>query len=45
MKPHWITTETISGSLEIAQHSGFSRLLDKMKKGMHLYADVSIDEV
>jgi len=33
MEPHWTITETISGSMEIAQYSEFSRLLDKMETG------------
>lgn len=33
IEPHRIVTETISGSMAIAQREGFSRLLDKMEKG------------
>lgn len=33
VEPHRIVTETISGSMAIAQREGFSRLLDKMEKG------------
>lgn len=33
VEPHRIITETISGSMAIAQREGFSRLLDKMEKG------------
>jgi putative DNA-invertase from lambdoid prophage Rac len=33
VEPHRIMTETISGSVAIAQRRGFSRLLDKMEKG------------
>ncbi|MFV0475397.1 MAG: recombinase family protein [Pikeienuella sp.] len=33
VEPHRIVTETISGSMAIAQREGFSRLVDKMEKG------------
>ncbi len=33
IEPHRIITETVSGSMAIAQREGFSRLLDKMEKG------------
>lgn len=33
IEPHRIITETVSGSMAIAQRKGFSRLLDKMEKG------------
>ncbi len=33
VKPHRIVTETISGSMAIAQREGFSGLLHKMEKG------------
>lgn len=33
IEPHRIVSETISGSMAIAQRPGFSRLLDKMEKG------------
>ena len=33
IEPHRIVTETISGSMAIAQREEFSRLLDKMEKG------------
>ena len=33
IEQHRIVTETISGSMSIAQREGFSRLLDKMEKG------------
>ncbi len=33
IEPHRIITETISGSMAIAQRKGFSRLLDKMEQG------------
>lgn len=33
VEPHRIVTETISGSMAIAQREGFSKLLDKMEKG------------
>lgn len=33
IEPHRIVSETISGSMAIAQRAGFSRLLDKMEKG------------
>ena len=33
VEPHRIISETISGSMAIAQRKGFSRLLDKMEKG------------
>ena len=32
IEPHLIVTETISGSMAIAQRKGFSKLLDKMEK-------------
>lgn len=32
IEPHRIITETVSGSMAIAQREGFSRLLDKMEK-------------
>jgi putative DNA-invertase from lambdoid prophage Rac len=33
VEPHRIITETISGSMAIAQREGFSKLLDRMEKG------------
>lgn len=33
VQPHRVITETVSGSMAIAQREGFSRLLDKMEKG------------
>ena len=33
IEPHRIVTETVSGSMAIAQREGFSRLIDKMEKG------------
>ena len=33
IEPHRIVTETISGSMAIAQREGFSRLIDRMEKG------------
>ena len=33
IEPHRIITETVSGSMAIAQRKGFSKLLDKMEKG------------
>jgi len=33
VEPHRIITETISGSMAIAQRAGFSKLLDRMEKG------------
>lgn len=33
IEPHRIITETVSGSMAIAQREGFSRLLDRMEKG------------
>lgn len=33
VEPHRIVTETISGSMAIAQREGFLRLLDRMEKG------------
>ena len=33
IESHRIITETVSGSMAIAQRKGFSRLLDKMEKG------------
>jgi putative DNA-invertase from lambdoid prophage Rac len=33
IEPHRIVSETISGSMAIAQRAGFSRLLDKMEEG------------
>lgn len=33
IEPHRIITETVSGSMAIAQRKGFSRLLDKMETG------------
>ena len=33
IEPHRIITETISGSMAIAQREGFSKLLDRMEKG------------
>lgn len=33
IEPHRIITETISGSMVIAQRQGFSKLLDRMEKG------------
>lgn len=33
VEPHRIITETVSGSMAIAQRKGFSRLLDKMERG------------
>ena len=33
VEPHRIITETISGSMAIAQRDGFSKLLDRMEKG------------
>jgi len=33
IEPHRIITETISGSMAIAQREGFSRLIDKMEPG------------
>ena len=33
VEPHRVITETVSGSMAIAQREGFSRLLDKMEKG------------
>lgn len=33
IEPHRIVTETVSGSMAIAQREGFSRLLDRMEQG------------
>ena len=33
VEPHRIVTETISGSMAIAQREGFSKLIDRMEKG------------
>lgn len=33
IEPHRIITETVSGSMAIAQREGFSRLIDKMEAG------------
>ena len=33
VEPHWIVSETVSGSTAVARRKGFSRLLDKMEKG------------
>ncbi len=33
IEPHRIITETVSGSVAMAQRKGFSRLLDKMEQG------------
>lgn len=33
IEPHRIITETVSGSMAIAQREGFSRLIDKMEPG------------
>ena len=33
IEPHRIISETVSGSMAIAQRKGFSRLLDKMEQG------------
>jgi putative DNA-invertase from lambdoid prophage Rac len=33
IEPHRIVTETVSGSMTIAQREGFSRLLDRMEQG------------
>lgn len=33
VEPHLIVTETVSGSMAIAQREGFSRLFDRMEKG------------
>ena len=33
VEPHRIVTETISGSMAIAQRKGFSKLIDRMEKG------------
>ena len=33
VEPHRVVTETISGSMSIAQRKGFARLLDKMEQG------------
>lgn len=33
VEPHRIISETISGSMAIAQRTGFSKLLDRMEKG------------
>lgn len=33
IEAHQIITETVSGSVAIAQREGFTRLLDKMEKG------------
>lgn len=33
VEPHRIITETVSGSMAIAQRKGFTRLLDKMERG------------
>ncbi len=32
VEPHRIVTETVSGSMAIAQRKGFSRLIDRMEK-------------
>lgn len=33
IEPHRMITETVSGSMAIAQREGFSRLIDRMEKG------------
>ena len=33
VEPHRVISETVSGSLAVAQRKGFSRLLDRMEKG------------
>ena len=33
VEPHRIITETVSGSMAIAQREGFSKLIDRMEKG------------
>lgn len=33
IEPHRMITETVSGSMALAQRKGFARLLDKMEKG------------